>query len=67
MVETLDNQLNEPSNQNLIKLTKFVGTTNKKTLNKTLGTSALNSTLMWKHEISTHHYTPELKAKITCK
>ena len=32
VVETLYNQLNEPNNQNQIKIPKFVKPTNKKTL-----------------------------------
>ena len=36
-LELLDTQLNEPMNQNLIKVSKIVRTTNKETLSLTFG------------------------------
>ena len=45
-LKRLDAQLNEPTNQKLIKVPKVVKPTNKKTnYNKTLGTSVTNSPL----------------------
>ena len=37
-LKLLDTQLNEPTNQNSMKVLKYVKPTNKKTLLKTLGT-----------------------------
>ena len=39
----LDTQLNEPTNQNLIKVPKIVKPMNKKVFYKTLGTGVINS------------------------
>ena len=39
----MDTQLNEPSNQNPIKVPKFVKLTNKKTLFKTLETNVITA------------------------
>ena len=41
-LKPLDTQLNEPTNQNLIKVPKVVQPTNKKTFLMTLGTSVIN-------------------------
>ena len=42
-VETLDTQINQPTNQNAIKVSKVVKPSNKKQYHKTLGTSVINS------------------------
>ena len=41
-LKRLDTQINEPTNQNSIKVPKIVKPTNKKNYYKTLGTSVIN-------------------------
>ncbi len=45
LVETLDTQLNKPTNQNSLKVPNVVKPTNKKRYYKTLETSVINSPL----------------------
>ena len=44
-LKSLDNQLNDPTNQNSIKVPNVVKPKNKKRYYKTLGTSVINSPL----------------------
>ena len=46
VVEPLNIQLNEPTNQNSIKVSKVVKPTNKKSYYKTLRTSVINSPML---------------------